>query len=882
MASHMRSASTVYHGTHEYSTFSSSTIGKNLYDDENLNTFQKYFCILCRLSKNLILHPVGPFRCIWDMFVMILLIYTSIEIPFTMSFGQSNTTLYISVCVDLLLFIDIFLNFHTAYFDKYDSLRLVTNKKYICKKYFRTWFLIDFITCIPFELFIRGNNVDEYDSTEGPEASRAFTYIKILRVFRLLRIIKILRFLKMLRIFDAFMKQFVLREVIVFMKLFKIICGMLMFAHFAACLWWFVGSKTSPSWIDKKSIDDNINLRTHAITLTKYSYAWYWAVVTLFTTGYGDVVATNTLEQWVCSISILIGTCFFAYFVGTLTVLITEGDKIKSFESDKLEEAQSFCEKKKLPKELTRAILTHVRYHCQYNYVFNSNDLIKSLPPYLQTDIHKYLSRVILSQIDIFKNLNKSILGQIALKMRSISCNEDYELFKLGDKAQGIYIQRTGVATMRFYGENNNKKIIKLKRGHVFGEYAFISPKRKISVECNTWSEFYILQINDILNILKHEYPSTWINKWKIMRKIVIKNNYITNKKYKIRKIKYKNHQKLFSDHNLHHQTMLSIPDINEVETDNNNVNKKNNDNENILNLNNKLSTFLHGASTVKTARFHGRKSIQTEWDGSIPSNINTINVSKNKLITNSKETEIKCDEIIISQIKTPMTVINEHGTFHDDVRLKDNNDINIQSTDLIELQMSQSEPYSSVGIFEKTFLFKQNSSIRHRTMSSAHKKKMSSLVMSDMKDNKNNEYHNYNNYMGSSTVIIDSEDDEGDIGPGLQNIAIEFKEQNIMTTPSYFSNVIDNLDLAYPKYIKSKKQKENNKIFGSKSGYINNSNNKIVSKLENQIQLNEPNKMENENDNNYEETVSLSKLDVINKSTSTLNNGFITIHYRE
>ncbi len=60
--------------------------------------------------------------------------------------------------------------------------------------------------------------------------------------------------------------------------------------------------------------------------------AWYWAVVTLFTTGYGDIVATNNIEQWVSSISILIGTCFFAYFVGTLTALITEGDRIEQYQ----------------------------------------------------------------------------------------------------------------------------------------------------------------------------------------------------------------------------------------------------------------------------------------------------------------------------------------------------------------------------------------------------------------------------------------------------------------------------------------------------------------------------------------------------------------------
>ena len=330
------------HGRHDYSTFSASIIRKQpTIEDETHNAFilSQCFCFLCRLSSSLTLHPVGPFRCFWDLFVMILLIYTSIEIPFTISFGQADIIKYIGLFVDGFLLLDIFLNFHTAYFDKYDNLRLVTNKKvcpflhfllsrhsnhlqltkYICKKYFRTWFLIDFITCIPFEFIFDADETAEQQQSEN--TSQAFTYFKVLRIFRLLRIVKILRVVKMLRIFDAFMRQFIIREVVIFMKLFKIVFGMLMFAHFAACLWWFVGTKTSPSWIDVNGLrEGNIPI------FTKYSYAWYWAVVTLFTTGYGDVVATpkNVAEQWTCSVCILIGTCFFAYFVGTLTVLITE------------------------------------------------------------------------------------------------------------------------------------------------------------------------------------------------------------------------------------------------------------------------------------------------------------------------------------------------------------------------------------------------------------------------------------------------------------------------------------------------------------------------------------------------------------------------------
>eukprot|EP01084_Bolivina_argentea_P115154 204836_1 len=228
---------TKYHGKHDYSTFSASIISTQKTNDDDIvktthgNKSFKCFRFCYKLSFNhLVLHPVGPFKCIWDMFVMILLIYTSIEIPYTMAFGQISIVQYIGLFVDGFLFIDIILNFHTAYFDKYDSLRLVTNKRHICKKYFCGWFWIDFLTCIPFDIMFEDTTEHQIDAK-----SKAFTYIKLFRIFRLLRIIKILRFIKMLRIFDAFMKQFIFREVIVLMRIVKIIFGMLLFSHSAAC-----------------------------------------------------------------------------------------------------------------------------------------------------------------------------------------------------------------------------------------------------------------------------------------------------------------------------------------------------------------------------------------------------------------------------------------------------------------------------------------------------------------------------------------------------------------------------------------------------------------------------------------------------------------------
>merc|ERR1719242_2347200 len=111
-----------------------------------------------------------------------LLLYTSIEIPYSIAFGRSNVTQILSLIIDAFLFIDIWFNFHTAFYDQYDALKLVNNKQLICKKYLSSWFIIDLLTCIPFELIL---------SQSGTNSS--ISVVLILRILRFFRVIKILR-----------------------------------------------------------------------------------------------------------------------------------------------------------------------------------------------------------------------------------------------------------------------------------------------------------------------------------------------------------------------------------------------------------------------------------------------------------------------------------------------------------------------------------------------------------------------------------------------------------------------------------------------------------------------------------------------------------------
>lgn len=231
-------------------------------------------------------------------------------------------------------------------------------------------------------------------------------------------------------------------------------------------------------------------------------------MVTIFTTGYGDITATNTTEQWVSGFCILCGSISFAYFVGSLTVLLTEGDRLSGIQGKKIEEAQAFCDYNRLPKMMARAVTTHVRYHCKYNFLFNHREIMQNLPSYLQHDINTLIAHKILSKLRIFKKTPSSILGEIALKMRSISCNEKFKLYSKNDCANEFFIQRTGVSCIT-YEDSNDDRI--MTRGDICGEGALLYNYRRETVECHTWCEFYVLSCNDIQQILKEHYPERWM-----------------------------------------------------------------------------------------------------------------------------------------------------------------------------------------------------------------------------------------------------------------------------------------------------------------------------------------------------------------------------------
>lgn len=97
-----------------------------------------------------ILMPDSKVLSIWNLVMMLLLLYTATYIPFKTAFIEDSSSLVntIEFSIDSLFFVDLVVNFISAFETTYKNIEF--RFSHIAFSYMRTWFLFDLVSCIPF------------------------------------------------------------------------------------------------------------------------------------------------------------------------------------------------------------------------------------------------------------------------------------------------------------------------------------------------------------------------------------------------------------------------------------------------------------------------------------------------------------------------------------------------------------------------------------------------------------------------------------------------------------------------------------------------------------------------------------------------------------
>lgn len=99
-----------------------------------------------------IILPESQPRLIWNFIVLCLLLYTATFVPYRTAFidedDPDSFIVQFEIFIDSMYMLDFCLNFLMAYEDR--DKKIEKRLRFIAINYIKGWFLLDFVSCVPF------------------------------------------------------------------------------------------------------------------------------------------------------------------------------------------------------------------------------------------------------------------------------------------------------------------------------------------------------------------------------------------------------------------------------------------------------------------------------------------------------------------------------------------------------------------------------------------------------------------------------------------------------------------------------------------------------------------------------------------------------------
>jgi len=173
----------------------------------------------------------------------------------------------------------------------------------------------------------------------------------------------------------------------------------------------------------------------------RYLAALYWAMTTLTTLGYGDVVPVSDKERLYAMVAMVIGGAFYGYIIGSMTSVITDMDLDARAFHDRMEMLDAWLEfHDQIPVLLKRRIRRHFRKQLRERTSVDHGAIIKDLSPELRADAASFVIHVEVRRNAVFCDLPNSALGSIVEVLRMSSSKRGENIVSHGDPGIAMYI----------------------------------------------------------------------------------------------------------------------------------------------------------------------------------------------------------------------------------------------------------------------------------------------------------------------------------------------------------------------------------------------------------------------------------------------------------
>lgn len=424
--------------------------------NENPNNAEKIRNLDKYKNIKVIIYPDDHFRHLWDVALILVLIYTCVIMPYRIGFlsNYDDATEWIIVdwTTDSIFYGDILVNFLSAYYDAEDEL--VVSRRKIIYNYITGWFFFDIAGVMPFDQFF--------------DVSRYGNLVRVSRLPRLYKLMRLTRLLRLLKIVKE--RNKILRKVIDvlqisagFERIFLSFFSIFLFCHMTACFWYMAAdlNEEEDNWIFTFNYVDRSNDEC-------YIAAFYYVVQTVVTVGYGDIYSSNTIERAFTCCLMFIGVFFYSFTIGSLSSLLSNLDSKSAHLETKLNTLIQLKSKYNLDDELYLRLKKGIKYGLS-KYNFDKIEFLDNLPMNLKVELSVIMHKNLVQGIDFFQNKPARFIAFIGPYLKLIRHGKDEIVYSEGEYADEMYFIKQGsvsVVLKDFF----NFEILNIEKGYYFGE----------------------------------------------------------------------------------------------------------------------------------------------------------------------------------------------------------------------------------------------------------------------------------------------------------------------------------------------------------------------------------------------------------------------------
>ncbi|KAL0394030.1 UNVERIFIED_CONTAM: Potassium channel KAT3 [Sesamum latifolium] len=362
----------------------------------------------------------------WQTFLVVLVVYSAWAAPFELAFRKTSTGALMptDLVVDAFFGVDIILTFFVAYLDKSTYLLVDDHKKIALRYISHLWFPMDVPQLCHSKLYT-GFSLGRCTAVMSLASSTCSDYgdsgVSV----------------------NSFLGCF----------------------YYWLAIHYRVADNT---WIGAQVPE----FENRSVWLG-YTYSMYWAIVTLTTTGYGDLHAVNTGEKVFSIFYMLFNIGLTAYLIGNMTNLVVHSSTRTFAMRDAIHEILRYASKNRLPEGLKEQMLAHVTLKFK-TAELQQEEVLEDLPKAIRSGIAQHLFSTIVENSYLFKGVSEDFIVQLVPEMKAEYFPPKVDIVIQNEIPTDFYIIVSGAVDVITNKNGMEQFLSKLGSPDVFGEIGVI------------------------------------------------------------------------------------------------------------------------------------------------------------------------------------------------------------------------------------------------------------------------------------------------------------------------------------------------------------------------------------------------------------------------